>query len=306
MKISNSLRYVGNFTRPSSPFVSDANTMALYHFNEGAGDSIVDTSGASGGPSNGIRRFGGNPSGPVWIISDAPLGGGSADSLAPSVPTNLQAIPVSSSQINLSWTASTDNVGVTGYRVYRDGNLITTTAQTSYSDTGLNPSTNYSYQVSAFDAANNQSDLSTPVIAMTQSGPAPSVTVTFDNPVPPGSPDSLLNGNFQGINFGTGQWRWTSPYASDPTNSIYFDSNVTSRSFTFSPGSKVLQSIRVYASQVNGTLTLSDDKGQSITQTISAGTPLQTVTTNWTQGSNTVNIQYTGGWSLGIDDITYR
>ena len=77
------------------------------------------------------------------------------DTTPPSTPTNLTATAVSSSQINLSWTASTDNVGVQGYKVYRNGvHIATVTSGTSYSDTGLSASTTYYYTVSAFDAGN--------------------------------------------------------------------------------------------------------------------------------------------------------
>jgi chitodextrinase len=73
------------------------------------------------------------------------------------VPAGLSATAISSSQINLSWTASTDNVGVAGYRVFRNGNQIATVTTTSYSNTGLAASTAYTYTVSAFDAAGNVS-----------------------------------------------------------------------------------------------------------------------------------------------------
>jgi len=76
VRLSNVLRYAVNFTRPSAPFVPDLNTVALYHFDEGSGDVITDSSGAPGGPSNGVRRFGGTPPGPEWVLSDAPLGTG--------------------------------------------------------------------------------------------------------------------------------------------------------------------------------------------------------------------------------------
>jgi chitodextrinase len=79
------------------------------------------------------------------------------DAQAPTVPGGLTATAVSSTQINLSWTASADNVGVTGYRIYRDGNQITTTPATSYQDTGRLPSTMYTYGVAAYDAAGNVS-----------------------------------------------------------------------------------------------------------------------------------------------------
>src|SRR5439155_10294752 len=93
------------------------------------------------------------------------------DTAAPSVPANLSATAVSTSQINLSWTASTDNVGVSGYRVYRDGSQVAISAQTSFADTGLAASTTYAYAMTAFDAAGNASALSSSVSATT---PAPS------------------------------------------------------------------------------------------------------------------------------------
>ena len=100
------------------------------------------------------------------------------DTTAPSVPTNLTATAASSTQINLAWTASTDNVGVTGYKIFRNGAQVATSAVTSYQNTGLTPSTTYSYRVSAYDAANNNSAQSTAASATTQAPPdttAPSV-----------------------------------------------------------------------------------------------------------------------------------
>ncbi|MBP8695902.1 MAG: SBBP repeat-containing protein [Syntrophobacterales bacterium] len=92
------------------------------------------------------------------------------DATAPSVPANLQAAVVSTSRIDLSWTASTDNVGVAGYRVYRDGSLVASPAGTSYSDTGLAAGTTYGYRVAAYDAAGNTSAQCAAVNATTQSG----------------------------------------------------------------------------------------------------------------------------------------
>src|SRR5438552_3742989 len=93
------------------------------------------------------------------------------DTTPPSVPTSLSASAVSSSQINLSWTASTDNVGVAGYTIYRGGSQIATTSLTSYSDTGLSPSTAYTYTVAAYDAAGSVSAQSAAASAVTLSGP---------------------------------------------------------------------------------------------------------------------------------------
>jgi hypothetical protein len=98
----------------------------------------------------------------------------------PSVPANLAATAVSSSQVNLTWTASTDDVGVVGYRVFRcQGSGCSPTAQvgtsptTSYSDTGLSPATTYTYAVAAYDAAGNASATCTPAAATTQPLPPP-------------------------------------------------------------------------------------------------------------------------------------
>ncbi len=101
------------------------------------------------------------------------------DTLAPSVPTNLSATPISTSQINLSWAASTDNVGVTGYNIYRDGNLLDSTIATSYGDTELHDATTYTYTVSAFDAAGNESAQSSSASATTADATAPSVPVNL-------------------------------------------------------------------------------------------------------------------------------
>ncbi|QBG78426.1 minor tail protein [Gordonia phage Walrus] len=79
-----------------------------------------------------------------------------ADATDPTVPTALTATPAVG-QIALSWTAATDNVGVVGYRVYRDNTLIASPTGTSYTDTGRVATTRHDYQVAAIDAAGNES-----------------------------------------------------------------------------------------------------------------------------------------------------
>ena len=83
--------------------------------------------------------------------------GVSADEEPPTIPTGLTASAISASQIELSWTASSDNVGVTEYRIFRDGNQTGTTASTAFSDMGLIQNTRYCYTVEAYDAAGNPS-----------------------------------------------------------------------------------------------------------------------------------------------------
>ena len=219
VRVSNVLRYPtsGSFLPPTQSFTADANTVALYHFDEGRGNVLTDSSGVLSCACQGVRNVGGALNGPEWSTD---------------TPFNPQPQP--------------------------------------------------------------------------QPQPPPTTTtVTFDNPVPPGGSGSLLNGLFQGINFGTGQWRWEGPFSPDSTNNIYFDSGTgTSRTFTFSPAPKTLVSMTVFTG-VNGTLTLTDNLGQTTTRSITTGA-MQSVTTGWAQASITVTVSFTAGWDLGVDDIRYR
>jgi chitodextrinase len=107
--------------------------------------------------------------------------GATSDTTPPTAPANLTATATGPGQVNLSWTASTDNVGVTGYTVYRDGTQIgSTTTATSFSDTAAQPATTYNYTVVAFDGAGNVSH--------------PSNTATVTTPAdtqPPSQPTGL-------------------------------------------------------------------------------------------------------------------
>ena len=89
------------------------------------------------------------------------------DNLPPSVPTGLSATAVGGAQIDLNWNASTDNIGVVGYEVYRDGTKIATVTETSYSNTGLTPGITYNYFVKARDGQGNVSGPSNTATATT-------------------------------------------------------------------------------------------------------------------------------------------
>ncbi|MCY3414126.1 MAG: S8 family serine peptidase [Candidatus Heimdallarchaeota archaeon] len=93
------------------------------------------------------------------------------DTEAPSQVTGLSAGATSNSQIALSWSSASDNVGVTGYNIYRNGGFLTSTTGTSYTDSGLTGSTTYSYQVSAYDAAGNEGTKSSTASATTSADP---------------------------------------------------------------------------------------------------------------------------------------
>ncbi len=74
VRISRIVRYRNPFEPPVAPFISDVNTVALYHFDEGSGTMVYDTADAPGGPSHGMLRIGGSPAGPEWSV-DTPWKG---------------------------------------------------------------------------------------------------------------------------------------------------------------------------------------------------------------------------------------
>jgi hypothetical protein len=96
-----------------------------------------------------------------------------SDTTKPSTPGGLNATGVSSSQIDLTWTPSTDNVGVIGYRIYRGAALVGESITARFSDTGLAADAEYSYTVVAVDAAGNLSAPSAQVTARTLPATAP-------------------------------------------------------------------------------------------------------------------------------------
>ncbi|MGL6279419.1 MAG: fibronectin type III domain-containing protein [Gaiella sp.] len=94
---------------------------------------------------------------PTGALVRVNLGGAPGDTTPPSTPGNLRATALDATRISLTWSASTDLVGVTGYRVLRGSTVVGTVTGSSFTDTGLAPSTSYAYQVVALDAAGNAS-----------------------------------------------------------------------------------------------------------------------------------------------------
>ncbi len=90
-----------------------------------------------------------------------------ADNIPPSIPTGLRAINISSNSIQITWNSSSDNVGVTGYKVFANGLLKGETADNSFNIRQLNPGITYNMAVSAYDAESNESDRSQVLTATT-------------------------------------------------------------------------------------------------------------------------------------------
>ena len=106
--------------------------------------------------------------------------GGGGDTTPPSAPTNLTSSNVTDTTADLSWNASTDNVGVTGYEVFMDGSSIGTVTTTSATVTGLTSQTSYAFTVRAFDAAGNNSAFSnTENVTTTGGGGGPGVIAGY-------------------------------------------------------------------------------------------------------------------------------
>ena len=95
----------------------------------------------------------------------------SSDIQAPTAPSGLTTSNVTSSSVKLNWTASTDNVGVTGYNIYRNGTLTGSSTTTNFNATGLSASTTYSFYVTAFDVAGNVSVASNTINVTTSPAP---------------------------------------------------------------------------------------------------------------------------------------
>jgi len=109
LRVSTVLRYSDSFARPTQPFVPDAATAALYHFDEGQGSTVNDVSGAPGGPSDGVVRVGGALQGPQWVVSDAPIDGTSP----PLPPTPPPTPPPAGTPLNIALNMATFRAGQT-------------------------------------------------------------------------------------------------------------------------------------------------------------------------------------------------
>jgi hypothetical protein len=133
------------------------------------------------------------------VVNNASCGGGPPDTQAPTVPGGLRVTGSTGSSISLAWNASTDNVGVTGYEVQRDGATIITSSSTTVTDFGLAANSTHTYRVRALDAANNRSAFSGTVSGTTTNGgggnagmaAAPYYFPGFGTPLP--NPATVIN-----------------------------------------------------------------------------------------------------------------
>jgi hypothetical protein len=126
-----------------------------------------NTAGKDGAHSLTLKAYDKSPTANVATSSAVSITVNNADSQAPSTPTNLHVTGSTLNTIGIAWSASTDNIGVTGYQVKRNGSLLGTIASLSYTDTGLAPGTSYNYTISAVDFAGNVSAASNSIAGTT-------------------------------------------------------------------------------------------------------------------------------------------
>jgi hypothetical protein len=193
----------------------------------------------------------------------------------------MSGTAVSSSQINLSWTASTDNVGVTGYKIFRGGTQVGASETNSFSDTGLTASTAYSYTVSAYDAAGNNSAQSSSVSATTL--PLPPTVVISAAPQTIGSGDSST-------------LSWSSTDATSCTGTNFSTNSAISGTVVVSPSATTVYTVSCTGLGGTGT--------NNVTVTVGALAALPTIgfpsgTFTWTT-TDAVSCTASGGWTGSV------
>ena len=141
-----------------------------YHENTSNSDAQGNRNPFIDNPRLATRIWGGPEAEDIWGIYS------NTDTEAPSIPSGLLATNITTNSIELSWDASTDNIGVSSYDVYIDGNLEASTSNTNYTATELSSNITYDFTVSARDIAENISAQSSPLSVTTQEDiEAPSV-----------------------------------------------------------------------------------------------------------------------------------
>lgn len=213
------------------------------------------------------------------------------DTTAPTTPTGLSASGTTATSTTLTWTASSDNVGVTRYDIYQGATKIGTSTTNSYTANGLTPSTAYSFKVQAFDAASNASAQST----------ALPVTTLADSSAPT-APSNLQAGSVTGT---TVTLTWTA--SSDNVGVARYDvfngstkiASPTTNSYTvtgLTSGTGYTFKVQAFDAAGNGSTQV------SVGATTLADTTAPSAPTNLTI-SNQTNVSLTLSWTAATDNI---
>lgn len=213
-----------NAARPATLLWSDAETFNLDFKPMGIKDVVADLQAVQASVSSYWSFSYDHYQSPqqVAAIYDttyrAYLATGTVETTAPTTPTGLTATAAGPLQVNLAWTASTDAVGVAGYRITRNGSLVKVLYGTAatFADAGLDPSTAYTYAVAAFDAAGNISQNSTTAAATTPAAPSNPTNLAAGRPYTsslaadaayPDSGGELTNGTYGAASYPDTAWQ---------------------------------------------------------------------------------------------------
>ena len=232
------LRTLVQYLRPTAQFGADSFQWSFWSWNPDSGDT--------GGILNDDWTTINTTKDAYLTPIKFPLGGGSTggDTTPPSPPSGLTVSGTTSSSVSLTWAASTDNVGVTGYQVFRGATLVGSPTTTSFTDTGLAASTAFTYTVQARDAAGNTSAASAALTVTTNAATTGGGTIKVQYKNNDSAPaDNQIKPGLQIVNTGTSSLNLTTVSAryyftrdnGASTFSTYCDyaqlgcSNITSR-----------------------------------------------------------------------------
>ncbi|MEC3976292.1 discoidin domain-containing protein [Amycolatopsis sp. H20-H5] len=155
--------------------VSDNGTQWSTVYTESAGDGKIDDRTGLVAHGRYLRLVGTERATKygysLWELEAFGTADSTGDNQAPTVPSGLTAGAVTATSAALSWAPATDNVGVAGYDILRNGAVVATSESTAFTDSGLTPDTAYTYAVRARDLAGNISSASTGVTVKTAAGP---------------------------------------------------------------------------------------------------------------------------------------
>ena len=161
------------------------------------------------------------------------------DVTGPSAPTNLRATATTASSVALAWNASTDDFGVVGYRIFRNGTQVGTSTGTTYTDSGLSQNTTYNYQVDAYDAIPNYGAMSAslPVTTLISATWGPYNLTQNQTIYSPGNYSSTLRTGWYTTTAGYGAARIVAKAADANMTTMPAQARVTGATFTIAYGS---------------------------------------------------------------------
>ena len=236
-------------------------------------------------------------------------GGSNPDTQAPTAPTNLVASTITQTSVDLSWNASTDNVGVTSYTIFNGASQMGTSTTTSFSVTGLTASTAYTFSVRANDAASNQSTDSNTVNVTTLTPPDTQAPTAPTNLVASNTTQTSVDLSWNASTDNVGVTSYTifngaSQMGTSSTTSFSVTGLTASTAYTFSVRANDAASNQ---STDSNTVNVTTDSPPTNTSTILSQSYFESGWDNWTDGGSDCyrysgSRSWEGNYSIRIRD----